>query len=236
MTRLVAALAAVLMALAGCGGSSSDAGTPKKAATTIAPAVRTVAELEAALPRTNQVPGGDKKVFACPGEAFCRAHRNRVSVGVELEPSLTGEQVKKRYGAYVLPEDLQVTAEAWKDPSAAERAVAEGRAKEEPFVGNFATKGENTSETSYSFGSKGVGTIDDLTMGGWQGYVGRREEVLTNPQGHTDSGPVVRVAMHLWNGNTTLQVVASVLDAEERAGDAEALARKVTEEYIGRLG
>ncbi|MRJ74964.1 hypothetical protein GEV29_00280 [Aeromicrobium sp. SMF47] len=236
MTRLVVTLAVTLAVLAGCGGSASDEGAPQRAAaTTAAPAVRTVAELEAALPRTNQVPGGDEKVFSCPGEESCRAHPDRVSVGVQLEPSLTDEQVKKRYGVYVLPENLQVTAEAWKDESAAEQAVADARAEQRRFVGRFATKGKDTSDTSYTFGSKGVGTVDDLTMGEWEGYVGRREEVLTNPDGDTDSAPVVSITLHVSNGNTTVQVVASVLDDEARAGDAEALARQVAEEYIGRL-
>ncbi|NRQ49929.1 hypothetical protein [Aeromicrobium stalagmiti] len=235
MRRLIGALT-VLLVLSGCGAGSEEAPAQERPSAEATPRTYSLSELAAALPRTSQVPGAEKKVFSCPGGDACKA--DQATVGVQLKASLTRDEVFSTYGSYVLPEDVSVAARLSTDADAAAGKVARARATEEKgFVGSFATRGKDLGDGGFTFGFKGTGTLEPATVAGWKGYVAQRAQTLTTPEGNTDSGPVARTELHLSKGSVSVQVYASVL--RDDAGDlaaSEELARQLFTDYVERLG
>ena len=230
--RSMAVVVAGLLLVAGCGGGSDE---PRATATTTAspepPVVRTIDDLAAALPERGQVPGAAKQLDACGADDECPDAA--VSVTYGLEPSLSDAEVKRQYDVYILPEVATVAATAWKDADAAAAGLAKARDGE--LVGTYSTKGKETSDTGYTFGAKGKATIEDVTVAGWSGYLNRREEVLTSPEGGSDTPPLAVTVVHVSDGSSTVKVTVQVLAGGATAASSESAARQLAEDYIARL-
>lgn len=232
MRRIVSLVLLGVCLLAGCSGESEPGGKATPAPEP--PVVRTLDQLSAALPQIEQVPTAAKTLFSCPGESSCQ--KDTAGSTFELKASISDAELKSRYDKFILPENVDVNAVVFDGPEAAAQSLAKARQDEEAFTGTFSTKGKDESDSSYSFGSKGTGTLDDVTVAGWKGYVGQRVQVLTSPEGGADTPPLAQTTLHLADANTTLKIVVSVLADEQQDRSADAIARQVAEDFIERLG
>ena len=222
----------VALTLFGCSTGSGSAPTATPTATP-APAY-TVDQLLEAVPPVEEISAAKEQVSRCPGDDPCG---DGVSVVFAMPPSLTSEEVEERYDAFVLAEDLRVEAHPAADAAAAVDDLAEAREEAEAFVGEFHTDGEYAEDgSSYTFGFDGTGALDDVEVAGWTGFVSRRDEVFTSPDGNDDSAPMALTELHLLSGPTVVVVAARTLGDETGRARADDLARALAEQYLARLG
>lgn len=228
---LVAAL--VACSLLGC-STGTGSGPEPSPTPTPAPAY-TVDQLVEAVPPVDEIDAATDVVSSCPGDEGCD-EVDGVTVVFEVPPSLTSDEINERYDAYVLAEDLRVEAQPAADDAGAADILTEDRQEAEAFVGDFHTDGEFTEDrSSYTFGFDGTGTLDDATVSGWTGFVSRRDEVFTSPDGNDDSGPMAVTELHLSSGPTVIVAAARTLGDETGRDRADQLARGLAEQYLARL-
>lgn len=228
---LVGVLVACLLLGCSTGTGSGPAPSPTP---TPAPAY-TVDQLLEAVPSVDQIEAAKDVVSTCPGDDRC-GEAEGVTVVFGMAPSLTSEEVNERYDSYVLAEDLRIEAQPAADDAAATDHLTKDRREAEAFVGDFHTDGEFTDDrSSYTFGFDGTGTLDDATVAGWTGFVNRRDEVFTSPDGNDDSGPMAVTELHLRRGPTVIVAAARTLADETGRDRADQLARGLAEQYLARL-
>ncbi|KQX75042.1 hypothetical protein [Aeromicrobium sp. Root472D3] len=245
MLRTVAttALASLLLLTACGGGSDEPSGTAPKptagagAAASSSPTperVRTVAELTAALPRSSQVPTGDRKIGSCPGDDSCQA--DTASVTIELTRPV-GAQEQERLAAEEFSRDfVQVTATAGTDEAAPQTTLATIRDRAARYVGAFDLPATKTSDTTYTPAEKGEGTLDDVTLEGWKGFVSARDVTFADPEGEGATHPYQSTQVHLVKGTTLISCYVTVMTGPRGAGAATEMARQLATDYIQRLG
>ena len=209
--RRLALAAAGLVLIAGCGGGSgdSDQGEPAPAATSSSaaptapaqPQALTIDDLAAALPRSSQVPSAAKKTGTCPGGNSCVD--DTVSVSFELtRPGSAAEQEKLADDEFVR-DFVQVEAGALADEAAAAAKLTTIRGLAERYDGPFDIPAKDTSDTTYTPGEKGEGTLDDVSVEGWDGFIGVRDQTFSNPEGEGSARRYQVGQIHLVRGTAS---------------------------------
>ena len=240
MSRTVAALVLVSVLSACSGGGSDDpAATPTSAAPSTGSTpeqpqrVYAVEELAAALPRTSQVPTGGEKIASCPGDDSCEG--GTASVTIELERSGSAAERAQLEKVEFVNDIAQVQVTAGTDEAAATERLATARDSAGRYVGSFDIAAEKTSDTTFSAGERGVGTLDDLTIGGWTGFEAARRSRYSNPDGEGGQREYRSAQVHLRQGSSVLAVYVTVMSPPRDAEAATRLARQLATEYVQRL-
>jgi hypothetical protein len=236
MVRTIAAMALTSVLLAGCGAGSDErsAPTPTVAASSSAPErVYSVDGLAAALPRSSQVPTGDRKIASCPGGDSCQA--GTASVTIELTRPVDRKEQEALAAKEFSSDFVQVTATASADDAASTAMLASLRDVAGRYVGAFDLPAKETSETAYTPAEKGEGTLDDLTLAGWKGFVAARDVTFADPQGEGTTYPYQSTQVHLVKGTTVVSCYVTVMSKPRGAGAATQMARRLATEYIQRL-
>ena len=240
MPRRGAALVAALALMSGC-GSGGDETTAEPTVTPSAtpstavapPKILTSDDLAAALPRSSQVPTASKKTGTCPGDDSCVDGTASVSFAL-TRPGTPAEQEKLAADEFVR-DFVQVEAVALPDEPAAAARLAKYRGIAKRYDGAFDLPAEETSDTTYTPAEKGEGTLDDLSIEGWDGFIGVRDQRFANPDGE-GSDPRYQVGqIHLVRGAAFVSVYVTVMSEPRGDGAADALVRQLATEYVGRL-
>ena len=242
LVRRLVIVVAGLALLAACGGGSSGGAPPAPAATsssatatTTAPArIFTTDELAAALPRSSQVPSATKKLVACPGGDTCVD--DTVSVSFELSRPVSADQQEKLAADEFVSDFVDVSASALSDEGAMAARLAKVRGVAERYDGAFDIPSKETSDTTYTPAEKGQGTLDDITIEGWDGFIGSRDQVYTSPDGEGDKHRYQASSLYLVRGTNAVAISLTIMSEPQDEGAAADLARRLATEYIGRLG
>lgn len=240
MLRTIATIAIASVLLAACGGGSDEpsgtAPTPKAAASSspTSDRVYAVEELAAALPRSSQVPTGDRKIASCPGGDSCQA--DTASVTIELTRPVDPKEQEALAAKEFSKDFVQVTATASTDDAATTATLVKIRDVAARYDGSFDLPAEKTSDTTYTPAEKGEGTLDDLTLEGWTGFVSARDVTFADPQGEGTTYPYQSTQVHLVKGTTLVSCYVTVMTEPRGAGAATDMARRLATEYIQRLG
>ena len=237
MLKLVATIAFASVLLAGCGSSEEPSDAAPRATASGSPTperVYAVEELATALPRSSQVPTGERKIAACPGGDSCKA--GTASVTIELTRPVDRAEQEALAAKEFSSDFVQVTATASTNEAAARAVLAERRDDAGRYVGTFDLPAKETSDSTYTAGEKGEGTLDDLTLGGWKGFVATREVTFADPEGRGSTYPYESSQVHLVKGTTVISCYATVMSQPRGAGAATDLARALATQYLQRLG
>jgi len=242
VVRHLAVVLALIAFVAGCGGGESDdgakgaasSGSPSSAAptTTAPPRIFTIHELKAALPEKDDVPGATSVEFRCPedGKKKC-GDDTSVTVALTLASVVVGsaEDTERRAGSALVDDSALVNALIFGSDAEAETNMAESRQSAQEFAGSF-----DFTESKSSFGlpEKGSGTLDDLAIGDWTGYVSARTSHV-DLDGKTQDLQNVLVAVR--NGTAKASVNVLVDSTGRPAEFATDLARATLSDYIERL-
>lgn len=245
LVRRLVLTAAGLALLAGCGGGSgggedeaapAPAATSSSAAATTPPPARifTTDELAAALPRSSQVPSATKKLVACPGGDACVD--DTASVSFELSRPVSAAEQEKLAADEFVSDFVDISASALPDEAATTARLAKVRGVAERYDGAFDIPAKETSDTTYTPAEKGRGTLDDITIEGWEGFIGSRDQVYTSPDGEGSKHRYQASSLYLVRGTNAVAVSLTIMSEPQSEGAAADLARRLATEYIGRLG
>lgn len=235
--RRLAFVIAGLALVAGCGSGSSggeaEPSTPPSSAAT-PPRVYTLDELKAALPRISQVPTASEDAGTCPGDDTC--DDGTVSVTFKLSRPVSSAEQERLAGDEFSSDFVSVSATAEKDPAAAEAKIAKARESSTKYDGAFDIPPKSVSETRYTPGQKGTGTLVDATVAGWEGFDASREQTFSSPEGEGGAHPYQSTQLMVSKGPNVVRVDIVAMSEPRGAGSVSKLARQLATEYIARLG
>lgn len=232
ITRIIAALAAIVL-IAGCGGSAE----PKKKAP--APKTYTAAQLEAAMPNKEDIPGAMKDVLRCPGESeICSepdAGKSWLAY-TQLKPSYEGSGADVEMAAKErwFGDTMSLNVSLHDNAAAADKAEKGLLAQDEKYDGAFDVVPEKVEGEGVSIGERGKGSIKKIRLNGWSGTELVQKSVGTNDDDETSEDrqeASVRVA----SGLVAVSVHVSQSAEGHGADDARKLAEQLVTEYLDRL-
>jgi len=222
------------LVLVGCGsGGGEPAATPTPSES---PRVYTLDELQAALPGVDDVPTGSMQTISCPGEDWCVD--NNVSVGIDMNPPIDPVDAERVGHETDVNDSAYVDAWTFANVTAAADKVDEDRSDAQPFTGDFDVKPE-TAKIGFVPGERGSGTIEDVSVAGWDGFSASRTSRWVSPDDSVtfeNDDDIETTVLTVVRGSSVLSVRVTVKAEYREAGAAEVIARQVAEEYIARLG
>ena len=122
--------------------------------------------------------------------------------------------------------------------TAAADKVDEDRSDAQPFTGDFDVKPE-TAKIGFVPGERGSGTIEDVSVAGWDGFSASRTSRWVSPDDSVtfeNDDDIETTVLTVVRGSSVLSVRVTVKAEYREAGAAEVIARQVAEEYIARFG
>lgn len=185
MLRRVAMMIAGAALLAGCGGGSSspDAEKTGPTATTAAPQQKglTIERLVKALPSDDSFPKGSEVTVRCPGDPECANEAVQdqdasVSVnlalpaGAERDRSSVDGEARFRVDGGEWSEHLWLRAWLYDDMTSAKGFRVDFQKDAEKLVGPLDVPAKKT-DSGYDYGIRGTGSLDEVTIDGWRGFV-----------------------------------------------------------------
>lgn len=230
----IAPVIAALAVLAACGGSAE----PAKEKAPPPPKVYTAAQLEAAMPADKDIPNATKVGQRCPGDKDCQDTKDIAAWSVDWQPkpALKGADAERAaHDAWFNDVGYLYVSQA-KSESAVDKAYAESLKLQTDRQGPYETKAKKLEEEGHwTPGQKGTGTVDDVTISGWSGFVAEQSMVLTDLEGGT-SEDRQEAQVRVRHGVVMVAATVSIGAKGRTAGDALTLARSVVEDYLNRLG
>lgn len=244
MSLVVAALAMT----AACGGGSDDSGpsaappqTTASATTPAPPRDYSIDELTAALPTKDDVPDAVARSGSCPddGVELCGEPSEsfeRVGVSFDLAVATgagsgSAGDAEQRAAQATVEEGAYITVSRYGTTAAAADLTASARADDEKEFGGPIDSGDE--KTSFGLQEKGSGSVVDIDVDGWAGYLSARATTITNDD---ETQKIQNAQLLVTSGAVTVSANV-VVDATDREADYAAdLARTVVADYVARLG
>ena len=239
-------LAAGLLALSGCGGTTATQAEPaENDTTTREPAVFpldttfTMKQLEAALPTTAQVPDSRKVVVRCPPgatKAGCiPAARGETITEVILSTDHRDQKTTEDHSkpGYWRPELYDVVAKRYVDQPTAQQAWQRQLAGVEAVDGKVDTPAQK-QETGEAWGSRGSGTVGHDDVRGLDGL--QVDAVLrdVDTAGKVSKPLQVAIVGATW-GRHVVTVKVVFFAGHHQSKEALDRADTVIRQYLGRL-
>lgn len=234
MRRYALAVVCALL-LAGCGSGSSEPGATPTPSEPLR--VYTLDELQAALPGVEDVPTGSKRSYACPGDKGCED--GTVSVNINMLPPIGAADAERVEKKSDISDSTYVSARATDDATAAEAQIDGDRKDAQQFVGDFDVEPQDLGDDSFIPGERGSGTVEEVSVAGWEGIDATRTSTWVAPEGFgafEEDGEVDTTELIVSGGTVVLRVQITLRVQYREAGTASAIARQVAEQYIARLG
>lgn len=249
---MVHRLAVVLLAFAlgGCSSgapaspeTSSGAATPEPSAHASDDAVPhyTLAQLRAALPGLEDVPGGSRRTAKCPDPSQAKAcaidNGTVVSVDFELKRSSTGSAAADEAGANtsVLGDLAFVSVTVFETATAKRQAVAGFEQRQSDSDGDFATQAVPQGSSSYTFGTRGSGSKRSVALDDWRGSRIDRAFALVDLEGDVGERRV-DAQQYVSLGRMILSVDVTLEATSHTRSDASDLTGRLASDYLARLG
>jgi len=236
--RMALACAAVMLALAGCGGTSTGA---PSSPTPTAPPTMTAERLAEALPADHELGEGAEVGARCPGDPSCTdvgqdqtasiSYRLPLPDGVEQAGADDHRRFMVPGGEY----EESVWLRAWLHAEEASAVAARDDASEglDALTGTLDTEPE-LLENGYRHGIRGTGSVEDLGIEGWQGFVRVLDASFVHPDGRVTE-PRHDLYVMAQRGQVVVTIEASLTREGREHADAVAIVHDRLQAYADRL-